>query len=76
MDGRLNPDAKVVDCIPELKVSPGYAEATVRNVLDMTTSVVFSGDYDEPTAEVVSHEEVTAWRGRTPLAEKGTLYLC
>jgi len=40
MDGRLNPDAKVVDYIPELKNSLGFAEATVREVLDMTTSII------------------------------------
>ncbi len=70
-DGRLKPDAKVVDYIPELKNSPGFADATVREVLDMTTSIVFSEDYDDPKAEVVAHEETMAWRGRTPLAEKG-----
>jgi hypothetical protein len=71
MDGRLNPDAKIIEYIPELKNSQGFADATVREVLDMTTSIVFSEDYDDPNAEIVSHEEATAWRGRTPLAEKG-----
>lgn len=71
MDGRLNPNSKVVYYIPELKDSPGFAEATVREVLDMTTSIVFSEDYADPKAEVVSHEEATAWRGRTPIADKG-----
>ncbi len=65
-DGRLDPNKKVVEYIPELKNSPGYAEATVREVLDMTTSIVFSEDYDDPKAEVVFHEESTAWRGCTP----------
>jgi CubicO group peptidase (beta-lactamase class C family) len=37
----------------------------------MTTSIVFSEDYADPNAEVVSHEEATAWRGRTPIADKG-----
>lgn len=71
MDGRLNPDAKVIDYIPELERSPGFAEASVREVLDMTTSIVFNEDYDDPDAEIASHEQATAWRGRTPLAEKG-----
>ena len=70
-DGRLKPDAKVIKYLPELKSSPGFSGATVREVLDMTTSIVFSEDYDNPKAEVVFHEEATAWRGRTPLAEKG-----
>jgi len=71
MDGRLNPDAKVVNYIPELKNSPGFAKATVRDILDMTTSIVFSEDYDDPEAEVVTHEKSMAWRGRMPLADKG-----
>jgi len=71
MDGRLDADALVVEYIPELKKSSGFAEATVRQVLDMTTSIVFNEDYDDPDAEIKSHEEAMAWRGRTPLAEKG-----
>jgi CubicO group peptidase (beta-lactamase class C family) len=51
--------------------SPGYADATVREVLDMTTSIIFSEDYDDPKAEVVTHEQATAWRGRTPIADRG-----
>ena len=70
-DGRLIPDKKVVDYIPELKNSQGFADATVREVLDMTTSVIFVEDYDDPEAEIASHEQATAWRGRTPIAEKG-----
>ena len=71
-DGRLNPAAKVVDYVPELKNSPGFAEATVREVLDMTTSIVFSEDYADPKAEVVSHEVATAWRGpKSKLAQEG-----
>lgn len=70
-DGRLNPDKKVVEYIPELKNSPGFADATVQEVLDMTTSIVFSEDYDDPEAEIASHEQATAWRGRTPIAKKG-----
>ena len=59
-DGRLNPTLKVVDYIPELKNSPGFADATVREVLDMTTSLVWSEDYADPKAQVVSHEAATA----------------
>ena len=70
-DGRLNPDKLVVDYIPELRASPGFAEATVRHILDMTTSIVFSEDYDDPKAEVVAHEQASGWRGRSPIANKG-----
>lgn len=70
-EGRLIPERKVIDYIPELKNSPGFAETTVREVLDMTTSIVFSEDYDDPEAEVQMHEQATAWRGRTPVAKEG-----
>lgn len=70
-DGRLNPDALVIDYIPELNTSSGFSDATVRGVLDMTTAIVFSEDYDNPNAEVVSHEKATAWRGRNEIADKG-----
>jgi CubicO group peptidase (beta-lactamase class C family) len=71
-NGRLNPTAKVIDYLPELKKSPGFASATVREVLDMTTSIVFSEDYADPKAEVVSHEVATAWRGpKSKLAQEG-----
>jgi len=62
-DGRLNPDKKVVHYLPELKTSPGFVDTTVRQVLDMTTAIVFSEDYADPNAEVVAHEAATAWRG-------------
>lgn len=71
-DGRLNPAAMVIDYLPEMKNSPGFADATVREVLDMTTSIVFSEDYADPNAEVVSHEVATAWRGpSSELAQQG-----
>ncbi len=70
-DGRLIPDKKVVDYIPEMVTSPGYAEATVREVLDMTTAIIFNEDYDDPNAEVVAHEVVMAWRGRSEDAMQG-----
>ena len=62
-DARLKPDAWVTDYIPELKDAPGFGGATVRQILDMTTAIVFSEDYADPNAEVVAHEAATGWRG-------------
>jgi CubicO group peptidase (beta-lactamase class C family) len=73
-DGRLNPAASVVDYLPEMQNSPGFADATVREILDMTTSVVFSEDYADPNAEVVSHEVATAWRGPDSALARQGLY--
>ncbi|CUH41251.1 serine hydrolase domain-containing protein [Ruegeria atlantica] len=71
-DGRLNPTALVTDYIPEMESAPGFGDATVRQVLDMTTAIVFSEDYADPDAEVVAHEATTAWRGENvPMAQEG-----
>jgi len=69
--GLLDPAAAVVSYIPELEDSPGFADATVRNVLDMTTAIIFSEDYDDPESEVVAHEMACAWRGRSSIADQG-----
>ncbi len=50
-EGKLDEDSLVTEYIPELKES-GYGDATVRQVLDMTTSLQFSEDYANPKAEI------------------------
>lgn len=47
----LDPSKKVVEYIPELKDS-GFADATVRNVMDMTTAIQYSENYDDPNADI------------------------
>ena len=50
-EGKLDPRAFVGDLIPELK-SSGFGDATVREVMDMTTAIAFSEDYSDPNAEI------------------------
>ena len=50
-EGKLEPSKKVVEYIPELKDS-GFADATVQEVMDMTTAVKYSEDYNNPNAEI------------------------
>ena len=50
-EGELEPERTVKYYIPELKNS-GFADATVRQVMDMTTSIQYSEDYNNPDAEV------------------------
>ena len=50
-EGILDPSKKVSEYIPELKDS-GFADATVRQVMDMTTAIQYSEDYNNPDAEV------------------------
>ena len=43
-EGRLDPASRVADHLPELAGS-GFADATIRQVLDMTTAIDYSEDY-------------------------------
>lgn len=50
-ENRLNPDELVSTYVPELKHS-GFGDATVRQVLEMTTAIKYSEDYNDPNAEI------------------------
>jgi len=52
-EGRLNEADHVGDLIPELRGS-AFADATVKQVLEMTTALNYSEDYSDPNAEVWS----------------------
>ncbi len=53
-DGKLDASALVATYVPELKDS-GFGNATVRQVLDMTTGIKYSENYADPKAEVFDH---------------------
>ena len=50
-EGGLDDTAKVSSIIPELAGS-GFASATVREVMDMTTALDYSEDYADPEADI------------------------
>lgn len=50
-EGKLDENKLVAHYIPELK-SSAFGDATVRQVLDMTTALQFSEDYADPKAEI------------------------
>lgn len=50
-EGLLDEQKTVVEYVPELKNS-AFADATVRQVMDMTTALKFSEDYSNPNAEI------------------------
>ncbi len=50
-EGRLDPAKSVSYYVPELSAS-GFGDATVRQLMDMTTAIKFSEDYTNPTAEI------------------------
>lgn len=51
VEGALDDTALVVDIIPEIFGS-AFADATIRQVMDMTTGVAFSEDYSDPDADI------------------------
>lgn len=53
-EGQLDESRPVADYVPELGAS-AFGDATVRQVLDMTTALRFSEDYADPNAEVWAH---------------------
>lgn len=50
-EGKIDPDKLVSDYIPEL-INSGFGDATVRQVMDMTTAIKFSENYADPNAEI------------------------
>jgi CubicO group peptidase (beta-lactamase class C family) len=53
-EGKLDANALVSHYIPELSTS-GFGDATVRQVLDMTTGLDYSENYADPKAQVVNY---------------------
>lgn len=58
--GLLDPDAPVVDTVPELKSSV-YAGCTVRHLLDMAVGIAFTEDYDDPAGDVARYRHAVGW---------------
>ena len=55
-DGTLDASKKIADYVPELAES-AFGNATLRQVLDMTTGLKYSEDYADPNAEVWKHAQ-------------------
>ncbi len=50
-EGRLDEGSRVEEIIPEIGGS-AFANATVRQVMDMTTGIKYSEDYSDPNADI------------------------
>lgn len=50
-EGVIDPEENVTRYVPELAGS-GFGDATVRQVMDMTTALQYSEDYSDPEAEI------------------------
>ena len=55
-DGTLDANKKIAEYVPELAKS-AFGNATLRQVLDMTTGLKYSEDYADPNAEVWKHAQ-------------------
>jgi CubicO group peptidase (beta-lactamase class C family) len=53
-EGTLDANKRVKEYVPELANS-AFGDATLRQVLDMTTAIQFSEDYSDPNAEIWAH---------------------
>ena len=59
--GLLSPDDLVTDIVPEVTGS-AYDGATLRHVLDMSVSMDYDEDYDNPDSDVAKLDVAAGWR--------------
>ena len=59
-EGRLDANARVASLLPELADS-AWADATVRQVLDMTDGVRFTEVYTDPTSDIFAYVGAMGW---------------
>lgn len=64
-EGRLDPAAPMGDLIPELARS-GFADATLRQVMDMTTAIDFSEEYTDPNSGIGAMSNALGLTPRAP----------
>lgn len=58
-EGALDENALVSSVIPELEGS-GFGDATVRQVMDMTTAIQFSENYADPNADIWTYSRAAS----------------
>ncbi len=59
VEGALDPAAPVAEIVPELAAG-AFGDATVRQVLDMTTGLRYSENYADPKADVWTYSAATS----------------
>jgi CubicO group peptidase (beta-lactamase class C family) len=64
-EGKLDPEKPVTAYVPELS-SGGFGDATVRQVMDMTTGIAFDETYTNPDADIVRHARAGRMAPRPP----------
>ncbi|MGE0623482.1 MAG: serine hydrolase domain-containing protein [Pseudomonadales bacterium] len=61
-EGRIDPERTMASYVPELDGS-AFGDATVQQVLDMTTSIRFNEDYTDPDADIFAYGQVFGFAG-------------
>lgn len=64
-EGLLDPDAPVVEYLPEVKDS-AYGDCTVRHVLDMTVNLNFDENYLDKKGDYARYRVSTGWNPPNP----------
>lgn len=64
-EGALDADATVATYVPELAKS-AFGDATIRQLLDMTTGLAYSEDYNDPESPVWQMARAGGFRARPP----------
>ncbi|MBN7771343.1 beta-lactamase family protein [Marinobacter daepoensis] len=59
VEGRLDEKARVATLVPELRDS-AFGNATVRQVMDMTTALQYSEDYANPKADIWAYSRAAS----------------
>lgn len=73
-EGRLDPAAPIAELIPELAGS-GFGDATLRQVMDMTTALDFSEEYTDPNSGIGAMSNALGLTPRAPgYAGPGDVY--
>ncbi len=63
--GLLDPQSPLTDYLPDL-ARTAYAGATVRHVLDMTSGVRFSEDYEDLNSDIAVTDVASGWKPPQP----------
>lgn len=64
-EGRLDPAAPIADLVPELAGS-GFGDATLRQLMDMTTALDFSEEYTDPASGIGAMSNALGLTPRAP----------
>lgn len=64
-EGKIDANAPVTKYVPELAAS-GFGDATVQQVLDMTTSIDFTENYVKASPSMLAYRHATGLLGRIP----------